>query len=182
MTRHLTGYYAFGGGSLDGRAIKNALKRDDLQVSSVGYAASGAGVALTRPGALGLDAEVQTIVDQDAGPGYETALGLGYGLVNTSYSFQFGRVRIAPLVGLGGGGIGLDMTPVASGGAPELTNLRLNRTNFLVHLGLHVEFRLGGRFGMTVGGRTGYVFAPFSNREGIRGPYFRLFFGGSARV
>jgi hypothetical protein len=182
MPRHFTGYYAFGGGSLDGKAIENALKEDNVRVASVGYAASGAGVRLARDGGFGTDAEVQAIVDQDAGPGYETALGLGYGLVNASYGVKLGRVLVAPLLGLGGGGLGLDLTPAANGTAPDLTDLRLNRTNFLVHLGLHVEFRLGRRFGMVIGGRTGYIFAPFSRREGIRGPYFRVFFGGGARI
>lgn len=181
MTRYLTGYYAFGGGSLDGKALENALKREDLRVGSVGYAASGAGVTLSQEG-LGVDAEVQAIVDQDAGPDYETALGLGYGLLNLGYGIKLGPLLVVPLVGLGGGGIGLDMRTIANGTTPDLTDVRLARTNFLVHLGLHVEFRLGGRFSMVFGGRTGYVFAPFSNREGIRGPYFRLFFGGGARV
>jgi hypothetical protein len=183
MTQHITGYYTFGGGTLDGEALENALKADaPLHVNTVQYASSGGGMSLSRERGLVANVAIDTIVDQDAGHPYDTTVGMGYGLFNIGWAWQLGPLRIVPLIGVGGGGIGVDLSPLAAGNPPDAPDLRLNRTNFLLHLGVIVELRIGGRFGMSVGGATGYVFAPFSNREGIRGPYLRGFFGGRLRV
>ena len=183
MSRHIIGYYALGSGSLDGEALENALKTDaHLPIESVDYAASGGGIYTTGARGVMLGGELQAIIDQDAGGNYEAAVGLGYGLVNLGYSFKFGPLRVYPLFGVGGGGIGLDLEPIAQRAMPDLHSIHLNRTNFLVHIGLGGEFQIGRRLGMVIGGRVGYIFAPFSNRQGIRGPYFRLFFGGQARL
>ncbi|MEO0560947.1 MAG: hypothetical protein AAF125_02465 [Chloroflexota bacterium] len=183
MARHITGYYGFGGGSLDGEALENALRTDaHLPIESVEYAATGGGIYTTGPRNLVVGTEMAAIVDQDAGGNYDTAVGLGYGLLNVGYSVKLGPFRVIPLIGFGGGGLGLDITPIASGNAPDLSELRVSRSNFLVHIGLGIELRIGGRFGLVVGGQAGYVLAPFSGRAGIRGPYFRLMFGGNGRV
>jgi len=183
MTQHITAYYTFGGGALDGEALENALKADQpVHVQTVPYATSGGGVTIARERGLVTNLQTDAIVDQDAGGPYETAVGMGYGLFNLGWAFQLGPLRLVPLIGAGGGGIGVDLSPLAAGNTPDGPELRLNRTNFLLHLGLKVELRVGGRFGMSVGGAAGYIFAPFSNREGIRGPYLRGFFGGRLRV
>lgn len=173
MTRDISAHYTFGGGNLDGKALDNALDRTvDYPIDSLQYASSGAGLQ-TAPTERGWVAGVEghTIVDQDGSQGYDIAVGLGYGLVNMGYAFRLGPLRLFPLIGVGGGGVGLDVSK------PGLPDLRASRTNFLLHLGGGADFRIGGRFGLTVGVRVGYVFAPFSQREGIRGGYLRFVFG-----
>lgn len=180
MSREITGYYAIGGGLLDGKALQNALGTPDAYpIDQVHYAATGGGLFWAGRSGPGYGLEGQAIIDQDAGDGYETAIGMGYGLFNMGYGFRLGPLRIFPMVGVGGGGIGFDITRQHT---PNAAPQRASRTNFLVHLGIGVEFRMGGRLGVAVGGRFGWLFAPFSRREGIRGPYFRVFFGGGARV
>lgn len=181
MTRHITGYYTFGGGMLDGKALENALGPEaNLPIASVDYASSGGGGYTVSEGGMHYGTELHVIVDQDAGETYETALGMSYVLANVGYGLRLGSLLIVPLIGIGTGGIGLDVTP-RPGTNAILSVLRMSRTNWLLHVGLGIHWHVGGRVGLTFGVRLGYLFAPFSKREGIQGPYIRGLFGAGTR-
>lgn len=179
MDRTISTHYAFGGGTLDGRALARALADSRFPAPSIDYAASGVGVYTVGAAGLVADVEGHAIVDHDSGTGYEAALGLGYALVNLGYAVRVGTLRVFPIIGVGAGGLGVNLTAGQVDRADASIPIRGSKSNFLLHIGLGADWRIGSRFGLLIGLRLGYLVAPFSRREGIHGPYFRILLGVS---
>ncbi len=175
MSRDYTVYYSFGGGWLPPRFAQQAQTGRGYPAQRIEFASSGAGVRTVGKRGLVVGTEGHAIVDEDVSHGYESALGLGYQLVNLGYLFRVRGVRVYPVFGVGALGYALNITDRANTNRAEV---RLSRSSFLLNLGLGAELQIGGRYGITIGLRAGYIIAPFARREGIRGPYVRLVFGG----
>jgi hypothetical protein len=175
-----------------------ALGRTALSIGGGGY--GGAGRIIFGGEGHGL------IVPSERGGGREVSIAGGYGLGTVGYLLQpASGLRVYPQLGLGVGGLSLDIQTPTAEDAPRrfgdvLENPRrgveVSRGSLLLSLQAGLEYRFGasdasGWPGALVGLQAGYLFAPFSSDwnysdvglEGgpdstFAGPFLRLIVGG----
>lgn len=133
--------------------------------------------------------------------GRSVSVGGGYGLLNLGYLFQpASRLRVYPLVGLGGGGLQLEIG--SAGDADSFDEVldtpsrsaTVRQASLLVSLGGGLEYQFGtpgeGR-SARVGVRAGYMISALSSDwqlddnslaagpdASVQGPFIRLTIGG----
>jgi opacity protein-like surface antigen len=133
---------------------------------------------------------------------FRTTVGGGYGMLNVGYAvFAEGGTLVYPMVGLGGGGL---LVNIEERSTPDFDDVlddprrgvNLTNSQLLASVGLGIDHVFGGfgRGGLGVGLRAGWLFAPvegdwaFGRSDvaggpdaGFTGPFVRLSIGGGSR-
>lgn len=139
---------------------------------------------------------------------FKTRMSGGYGQLDLGYRiYAADRLNVAPIVGLGGGSVSVDLIERSSPVFDEvlgdpLTGAHLSASGFRIDLSVAMDVQLTRRVkeddsedGFAVGLRAGYAFSPGGwdwrlNDEtdlpggpgiGLGGPYVRLMVGGWGR-
>ncbi len=206
------GYFMIGGNSLDMDELNSRLKDNgyaEFSDSPISLGGGGHGIVRERiviggeGHALLGRAEQSTI----GGVDYGTKFSAGYGFFDVGVlAMRTGGLDVYPLLGLGGGGVSLDITQSEIGSFDELLQDPNRSTNlstwcFLINLGLGIDYLavLGeserGEGGIVIGLRSGYILAPFHGDwhfkgetlpggpdPGLTGAYIRLTIGGGGRA
>lgn len=187
----------------------------DDRLKSRGYptfgrtaAALGLGAYRLLSGGVMLGGEAHgLVIGEEPHQGREVGLGGGYATLGVGYSVQLSpRARMYPRLGLGAGGLALwsERAPDTVRFDDVLADPRprpdrepvLSRDGLVVDLGAGAEFLSGGRGGLLLGVRLGYLatwFGSGSNWQlhertasggpaaSIAGPYVRVVIGGGWR-
>jgi hypothetical protein len=122
----------------------------------------------------------------DAGEQYGTFAGGGQGFLNVGYLFRLTSfLRAYPLLGLGAGGLGLTVAETDPEREDKPSPDREKKVGMggggiLLHVGLGLELRLGGKTGLILGLRVGIAFHPLKILmfgAGVGGPFVRFIAG-----
>ncbi len=133
--------------------------------------------------------------------GRSVSLGGGYGFFNVGYLHRLTpHLRVYPMLGLGGGGLTLQIGSAEAGSFDEVLQnpnrqATLTRGSFLVSLGGGLEYRFGdAEGGFLLGLRAGYLLAPYRSDwhlgdevlgdgpdASLAGPFVRLTIGGGGK-
>lgn len=153
-----------------------------------------------------LGGEGHGLITSDKGHnGRNVSVGGGYGLFKLGYLFRpTSNVRFYPQLGLGGGGLRLEIGD--QGNADEFgailddpnRSATVDRASLLVSLGVGLEYefsRPGKKGGFQLGLRAGYVLSPLNSSwelgetslgagpdATLQGPFLRLTIGGGGRT
>jgi len=102
---------------------------------------------------------------------------------------DLGFLRMYPYVGLGGGGLSVDVYEADADTQrtepdPDKRLVASEHAGVIVDVGLGAEFKIGGCVAMIVGLHAGYVFAPkqLSTGSGREGFYARFVIGGATQT
>jgi hypothetical protein len=206
------GYFMIGSNWLDMDELNSRLRDNGYTEFSDSYLSLGGGghgivrgrylIGGEGHGMLGRT-EQSTIGVVD----YGTKFSAGYGFFDVGVvAIKSGGFNVYPLLGLGGGGVSLNITQTEIGSFDDILenpdrSSRLTTWGFLINLGLGIDYLavLGdneqGEGGIVIGMRTGYIFSPFDgdwNFEGetlpggpdlgLTGAYLRLTIGGGGRA
>lgn len=134
---------------------------------------------------------------------YELGLAMGYGFVNLGYAaFSSQTIDVIPMLGIGSGGMTLDIEWDEPTDFEELLDdpqksTKITKDGFLLEVGVTTTFLLNtsdnplNRGGLAIGIQAGWVLDPFENEWtindndvdnspdlGMGGPYIRLLIGG----
>lgn len=139
---------------------------------------------------------------------YKTQMAGGYGQLDLGYRIYTGeRLNVAPVLGLGGGVVSIDLFERSSPTFDEilsdpLTGTHLSASGFHFDVSVAIDARLtrrvkedGDEDGFAIGFRAGYAFSPGDwdwelndqtelpggPQLGISGPYVRFMLGGWSR-
>lgn len=197
-----------GGGFFSVGVHETALDDLNARLRSAGYSTVATTLVAVGGGGYGIVADRFIIGGEGYGligpsrttGGRTITAGGGYGVLTLGYQFRpTPRWRVHPLLGLGGGGVNLN---IGSTGADDFGDVLQNpnrsatvtRGTLLVSLGAGAEYRFlgdGAEEGLQVGVRTGYLWAPSSAdwelgddaldggpEATLGGPYLRLHVGG----
>jgi hypothetical protein len=174
-------YYAYTPQPLD-------LESKDYSADPITASFNGGGM-LSKRGKLLIDSE-------GGGGGYlgeagahHIAYGGGFGFLNVGYLIKTGWLRVYPLVGIGGGGMGLSLSeksaiPPGEPLAPPENRVDAGMGGMMLNTGLGLEVKIGGRLALVVGLRIGYMhrLVTFGDQHvpGALGnrPYLRFTIGG----
>lgn len=137
------------------------------------------------------------------GTTYKSQIGVGYGFFDIGYLlYSTKRMNIFPMLGIGGGGVTMDIVETGSVGFDDVLsapkrNVSLEKAAFLLNFSLNAEYFIAfeenkdGMGGLLLGVQMGYTFAPYTSDWKIdeydvtggpdfkfNGPYVRVMFGG----
>lgn len=146
------------------------------------------------------------VVGEQTHDGGDVGLSGGYAALAFGYAVELSpRVRLYPRIGVGAGGFALELESeedavdfddvlVNPTMTPWMRKPLLSRDGLVVDLGGGAEFLPGGRSGLLLGLRVGYLLAPWDSEwdnyerdaiggpeASIAGPYVRLTTGGAWR-
>lgn len=206
------GYFMIGGNWLDMDELNSRLKDNgyaEFTDSFLSLGGGGHGIVRERiviggeGHALLGRTENSTIGDVD----YGTKFSAGYGFFDVGVvAIRARGLDVYPLLGLGGGGVSLDITQSEIGSFDDILEnpnrrAKLSTWGFLINLGLGIDYLavLGeneeGEGGIVIGLRSGYIFSPFDGDWsfkdeilpggpdlGLTGAYIRLTIGGGGRA
>ncbi len=198
------GYFLLGGTIIDIKNLNLRLENKGYPKLSGNFISLGGG----GHGIIGkviIGGEGHGLIGRKTTSGsYETSIGASYGFFKLGYIvYSAKRLSFYPFLGLGGGGISLEIVKRET--APSFDDVldnpkrstKLSTGSFLLNLALGIDYllKLGGNEegegGLVFGLHIGYTFAPIKgNWEmdgidisggpeiGITGPYIRLMIGG----
>lgn len=206
------GYFMIGGNSLDVDELNSRMNEngyEEFSNSSISLGAGGHGIVRER---IVLGGEGHTLLGRTeqstiGGVDYGTKLSAGYGFFDVGVlAMRKGGLDVYPLLGLGAGGVSLEITQSEIGSFDDLLedpnrSASLSTWSFLINLGLGIDYLavLGesrrGEGGIVIGLRTGYIFSPFHGDwdfkgetlpggpdPGLTGAYIRLTIGGGGQL
>lgn len=200
------GYFMFGGKIIDIKSLNSRLERKGYSKLSDNFISLGGG----GHGIIGrviIGGEGHGLIGRETTSGsYKTSIGAGYGFFNFGYIvYSSKRLSVYPLLGLGGGGMSLEIIEREPISFDEVLDnpkrsAELSICGFLLNLALGIDYllKLGGdekgEGGLVFGLRIGYTLTPIKGswemdgidisggpEIGITGPYIRLMIGGGGR-
>jgi len=197
------GYFMFGGNIIDIKTLNSKLKNKGYSELSDNFISLGGGSHRIINRVI-IGGEGHRLIGREVtSKGYRTSIDIGYGFFNSGYIlYSVSDLRIYPLLGLGGGGMNLNIVEKDSPSFDEiLTNPKRGATlstgGFLLNLAVGADYLLKlaedeeGRGGLIFGLRAGYIFAPIKGdwemdgigisggpQAAITGPYIRIMIGG----
>jgi len=197
------GYFMFGGNIIDIKRLNSKLESKGYSKLSDNFISfGGGGHGIIRKVIIGGEGHGFTGRETTSG-NYKTSIGAGYGFFNVGYLiYKTGAINIYPILGLGGGGIGVKIIEKGTPSFDEVLDnpkrsAELSTGGFLLNLALGTDclLKLGGDEkgggGLVFGLRIGYTFAPIKGDWemdgidisggpdiGITGPYIHLMIGG----
>ncbi|MBN1287062.1 MAG: hypothetical protein JXB47_16800 [Anaerolineae bacterium] len=182
-------YYTVGtGAGLDAGPMQSKLDEKGYPVPEAPLRSvynGGGGYGLRKGGPLLIGGEGGGHGNQYVGERYSTFPGGGEGFLFFGYVFNWlERLRVYPLLGVGGGGVGITVAETDSKhGPPRDKDKRVawGEGSMLVNLGAGAEVTLGGKYGLVLGVRVGYIFNPlgmFGKTVNMSRPYVRFVLGG----
>ncbi|MBN2415500.1 hypothetical protein JXO52_06645 [bacterium] len=199
------GYSIFGQSYVGIDDLNEALKGKGYGALSDKFFSVGGGGHTIVNGRWILGGEGHTLLGDAVVTGDVTSsLMIGYGFFDIGYLlFSKADLNFYPLLGIGGGGmslnIGEDIAMISMDEALDNPNrgISLSTAEFLLNIGVGLDYLIAfgrdetGRGGMLLGVRAGYTFSPFSGgwsvgdvevtgapEIGITGPYIRIMIGG----
>jgi hypothetical protein len=138
-------------------------------IADTTYVSNGGGF-LGRSGRLLVETSGSGGGTQEDEYGYQVSAGSGQGGVNLGFVLKGGsRLRIYPMLGIGGQGSGLSVKDEAGS---AIVNRGIGDVIYNAALGM--DFKIGWRIGLIVGVRLGFN-APLNTQE--RKPFTRLIVG-----
>jgi hypothetical protein len=206
------GYFMVGKSFLDMDELNTRLKENGYATfsdSPVSLGAGGHGIVRDRfvIGGEGHALLSRTEESTIGGVDYGSRLSAGYGFFDVGVlAMRAGGLDVYPMLGLGGGGVSLDIRQSRIGSFEDLLedpdrSATLSTWSFLINLGLGIDYLavLGegrnGEGGIVIGLRSGYIFSPFNGdwdfkgetlpggpEPGLNGAYIRLTIGGGGRA
>ncbi len=203
------GYFMTGGNKLDIKSLNSRLKNNGhSNISDEFISIGGGGHVIINKVIIGGEGH-WLIGKEETGGGYNNSINSGYGLLNLGYLiYSTPKLRVYPLIGLGGGGSRLKIAEKeTSRSFDDVLDNPKRRTelftgSFLLNLAIGTDYLLKltenemGEGGLVFGIRAGYTFSPLKGdwyqgstelsgapEMGITGPYLRLMigFGGIAK-
>lgn len=197
------GYFMCGGSIVDIDALNSRLESKGYSTFSGNFFSFGGGghAVINR---LIIGGEGHALIGRGETSGnYENSLSAGYGCFDLGYIlYSTGYLNVYPLLGLGGGGMSLN---IMEKGAPSFDEIlddprrstEISTGGFLLNVALGTDYllKLGGdgkeEGGLVFGLRVGYTFTPIKSEWemdatdisggpeiGITGPYIHLMIGG----
>jgi len=166
------GYFMFGGSIIDIKALNSRLEDKGYSKISDNFVSLGGGghVIIDR---VIIGGEGHGLIEKEVtSESYKTYFGADYGFFNLGYIvYSIGDLRVYPLLGLGGGGMSLNIAERALPSFDEVLNnpkrgVELSTGGFLLDLALGIDYllKLGKdekeAGGLIFGLRAGYIFAP----------------------
>jgi hypothetical protein len=195
------GYFAAGVQFTDLSDLNNRMADAGYPTfSSEMVSIGGGGYSVTNRILIG--GEGHGLISGDQGyQGRNVSVGGGYGLFTLGYLFRPNRnLRVYPRLGLGGGGLQLEISD--QGDATDFDDIlddpnrsaSIGRASLLVSLGAGLEYQFSGpeeRGGFRLGLRAGYMLSPLESEwqlddttlsggpdATLQGPFIRLTIGG----
>lgn len=196
-----SGFFALGGNAVDLSPLNNRLQQAGYPTfPSELFAVGGGGYGVVS-GRLLIGGEGYGLVAPSRGyQGRDVSLGGGYGLFTLGYRFRAADgLRVYPQVGIGGGGLSLDIGSTEEGQFDDVLadpnrGATLEKGSMLVSLGAGLEYRFrpsASDGGFLVGLRVGYLLSPYDTDwtldeqrlsggpdVALGGPFVRLIIGG----
>lgn len=167
-------YYSFATFDYDGTSAQQTLHHQDMAADVLNFPMHGGG-RMTSKGAWVQDRSGAGGGQSAVRKGKRVAAGGGQGGLSVGYAVTLlGVVRVYPLVGLGGWGLGAklkDDDAVLPNDAKQL----VQTGGPLGHVGLGIDLLLGWRRGAVLGVRLGWQ-RPLGPKS-TRMPYMRLLIG-----
>jgi hypothetical protein len=197
------GYFLLGGRGFGLSELNASLKNSGYSgYSNPLVSFGGGGHALLNRLLIG--GEGHSLIEKTAaGPGYETKLSGGYALFDIGYVvYSKGGLNIYPFLGLGGGGIGLEITGDQSAEFEDILKnpgrmSKVSTYGFVISLNLGADslIKIGGKGGsgggFVAGARAGFIWSPAKSKWempgltipggpniGFTGFYVQFLFGG----
>ena len=178
------------------------------ELSSCFWAIGGGGHGIIRNKIIIGGEGYALMGDEVSNNTYEVSISGGYGFFDVGYIVYSAKTfRIYPLIGLGAGGLDLEIVKKESSLSFDDTLKSpqriadLSTGAFLLNLALGADYLLpfaedkAGRGGLVLGIRVGYIFAPYKSdwemegldisdgpELGITGPYLRIIIGGGGET
>jgi len=164
------GYFMFGGNIIDIKSLNSKLESKGYSKFSDNFISFGGG----GHGIIGkviIGGEGHGLAGRETTSGsYKTSIGAGYGFFNVGYLiYTTGAINIYPILGLGGGGIGVKIIEKGTPSFDEVLDnpkrsAELSTGGFLLNLALGADYllKLGedekGGGGLVFGLRIGYTY------------------------
>jgi hypothetical protein len=197
------GYFMFGTNIIDLGPLNSRLESKGYpKFSDNFFSLGGGGHGIINRVIIGGEGHALATRKTTSGS-YKMSIGAGYGFFNLGYIvYKTKDLRVYPLLGLGGGGMDLQIMEKGSPSFDEILDnpkrsAKLSTDGFLFSLALGTDYllKLGrdekGEGGLVFGLRIGYTFAPIKGdwsmdgidisggpQVGITGPYIHLMIGG----
>ncbi len=197
------GFFIIGGSWINLNDLNSKLESKGYSKLSENLISLGSG-GYGRIGRFIIGGEGHALAGKDVISGdYKTSIGIGYGFFDIGYLiYTNGGLNIYPMLGIGGGGLGLKIFENKTATFDDVLNnpkrsSELSISGFLFNVAVGIDYllKLGederGKGGLVFGIRGGYVFALSKGdwkldelgatgvpQIGITGPFIQLIFGG----
>jgi hypothetical protein len=194
------GFFAVGVHAADLTSLNDRLQQTGYTTFPSEMVAVGGGGYGLVSGRMMLGGEgYGLLLPSREGQGRTVSVEGGYGLFTLGYPFRPARgLQIHPLVGIGGGGLSLD---IGSAEADQFEDVlkdpnrsaSLTKASVLMSVGAGLEYRFQNREtgGLQIGLRGGYLLSPYNTdwsisgrplsdgpEASLQGPFLRVFLGG----